>query len=38
MKDKKELHKRIKEALKQIQKEQDDKIIKANNLRNKRSS
>ena len=37
MKDKKELHKRIKEALKQIKKEQDDKVIKANNIRNKRT-
>lgn len=38
MKNKKELHKKIKEVLKQLKKEEDAKVIKANNIRNKRSS
>lgn len=36
MKDKKELHKKIKEALRKLRK--DGKKPKANNIRNKRSS
>jgi hypothetical protein len=38
MKDKNEIHKKIKEALKKIKKEQDAKVTKTNNIRNKRSS